>query len=1029
MTQTDDWSWFDAPQMSDVDLSGHDVTAVVVCRNAASWLNATLAGLGRSDRRPAFVIAIDNESSDDTRDLLDDALEAGLVDEVVTGKARFCFGEAVEHALKHVPRPTRWIWLLHDDAVPDHNALTELLTLAARTPRLAIAVPLLVRPSRRHHAARTLEIGATISGSGRRVLGLETDEVAQGQYESTSVLGGSTCGMLIGWESLRTIGGFDSAILGYRDGVDLGWRAQLDGQWVRTCPTARIVHRQVGRSEIRRATLASQAKRTEAAWDRLMGLRLVAAHSRGLGRLAMLARLTLVCLFSAFIYLLGRAPDHARDEVQAWSDFLFHSRRPVARLRKKVKAVAKRANRDTHYRIRSLRPSLGSVIGEGFQSFARWFHDQFMPTRDAEMTLDDLLGDEFTRRVGEGRKRVPGGVWLVLILAGVALMVRNLYRTGVITAPGLLGAPASLAGAFQTAFSWVGRGEPWLLVSAAFSAVTIKPGWFPVAMFVIAFPATMLVAAWATRHVLRHSGLRWLACAGYALLPILMGGLNRGSLWLVALAITVPFVAQWLSRLTLPWMGARSLQPLAGLALSGVIVIAITPGLWLPVMVLAIVLAAYAGGTARVVRVVVTVCLPIGFWIQAVPNWLREPARLILTPEARLNDPPTTWEMLFARPVSVGVPPLWLSIAVVSVIWLGAIVVVIQGAWRRWVVLAGLVSIGAGMWLGHVSLSLQEDPVFTDASPWLLIGFALILFCFISWIDETLASLEGRDFGGKQALVGLMSLLLALGFVLSAGWSAYAGMESVQRGVNQLPQYLAQAERDLDTATLVLDGGSGAWNLRAQGQTFWGQGTFRSGPLAASDADAMLEQIVARIASGRADDAVAGQLAVYGVSSLVVTHANATLVSALDSAAGFQRTTNDEALEVWRVTVQSDGQASVAPTRRALIAQGSPAVYLSATAPVTADSPRTLVLAAPPDPNMHVYVGGVEAQPVTWSDWRAAYSLGSATGDVQIVWTMIRPWSAWVQLALFVLLIIFAFPPLTESGVSESPRYQMRSSR
>ena len=1022
MTHTEGWSWFDAPELSDVDLSGHTVTAVLVCRNAGAWLNATLAGLGQLDRRPEQIVAVDNESSDDTAELLEAAYAAGLIDQIVPGKATFSFGQAVERALTAVETPTKWIWFLHDDAIPDHDALTELVNLAARTPRLAIAVPLLVRPSRRNHAARTLEIGSTISGSGWRNLGLEPDEVAQGQYESTSVLGGSTCGMLVRWESLIEVGGFDRCVSGYRDGIDLGWRVQMIDQWVLTCPTARIVHRQAGRSEMRQGTIAARAGRSESAWDRLMGLRLVAAHAKGLGRIAILVRLTLVCLIASLAYVLGRAPDHAKDELQAWSDFLFRSRKPVARLRKKISAI--HMSSETRYRIRSLRPTLGNVVDNGFQSLARWFHDQFSTGSDAEMTLDDLLGDEFTRRIGEGKKRIPAGVWFLLLVAGVGLMARNLYTTGLVTASGLLGAPATVADAFQRALSHGGTTDPWLLVSAAASALSIRPGWFPVAVLVLAFPLTMLVGVWFLRHRINHPVVRWLAAAGYALLPILMGGLNRGALWLVACALILPFAAEWVSRIDLPWMGARSLQTLAGISLAGVIVIAIEPALWVPVMIAALVVAARAGGAARIVRVVVAVVLPVVFWGPAVPSFARNLPRFLLTPEPMLTGSESvTWQMLFARPVDSGLPPLWVSLALFSVVWLGTIVALLQSTWHRWCALAGVASIGVGMWLARLTLPVAVTTVNPDPSPWLLAGFALLLYSFLSWMDKTLRSLEGRDFGGTQALVAFLSLLLVCGFLLGSGWAAYAGMSGVQRGPGaQIPEYLAQNEIQLDTATLIVDASSHTWNLRSSGQTLWGQGSFAEGPLESGGAVGALEQIVARAIAGRPDDTVTTELATFGVSAVAVMGPSPDTITALDTTVGFQRATSTGEIQIWTV---GSGQT---PTRRSLVNQGDPPVYLDAKQEIPADSPRTLVLSIPPDPDLRVFVGGTELRSIGSGDWRAAYSLGAASGPIQFVHSIENRWIGWSQLGVFVLFVIFVFPPMTEgSSVGDAPKYQVRN--
>ena len=1023
MTHTEGWSWFDAPELSDVDLSGHTVTAVLVCRNAGAWLNATLAGLGQLDRRPDQILAVDNESNDDTAELLEAAYAAGLIDQIVEGKATFSFGQAVERALTMVDTPTKWIWFLHDDAIPDHDALSELVNLAARTPRLAVAVPLLVRPSRRNHAARTLEIGATISGSGWRNLGLEPDEVAQGQYESTSVLGGSTCGMLVRWESLIEVGGFDRCISGYRDGIDLGWRAQMIDQWVLTCPTARIVHRQAGRSEMRQGTIAARAGRSEAAWDRLMGLRLVAAHAKGLGRLAILFRLTLVCMVAALAYVLGRAPDHAKDELQAWSDFLFRSRKPVARLRKKITAI--HVSSETRYRIRSLRPTLGNVVDNGFQSLLRWFHDQFSSGSDAEMTLDDLLGDEFTRRIGEGKKRIPAGVWLLVLIVGVGVMARNLYREGLVTASGLLGAPASVTDAFQQALSAVGRTEPWLLVSATASTLSVRPAWFPVAVLILAFPLTMLVGVWFLRHRIQHPVVRWFAAAGYALIPILMGGLNRGALWLVACALILPFALEWVSRIPQPWMGARSLQTLAGICLSGVIVIAIEPALWVPVILAALVSAIYAGGVARIVRVVVALVIPIVFWGPAVLSYAHNLSRILLTPEPMLvGSSSVTWQMLFARPVDSGLPPLWVSISLFSVVWLGALVSLVQSSWHRWCALSGVVLIAIGMWLARLTLSAAITTVNPDPSPWMLVGYALMLYSFLRWMDDTLRSLEGRDFGGTQALVAFLSLLLVCGFLLGSGWAAYAGMSGVQRGPGtQIPEYLSQNERQLDTATLIIDASSRTWNLRSSGQTLWGQGSYADGPLSSPGARDALQQVVARAIAGRPDDTVTTELSMFGISAVVVLSPSPDTVTALDTTAGFQRATSTGDVQIWSV-----GTGDTSPTRRSLVNPGDPPVYLDASEEIPADSARTLVLSIPPDPDLHVYVGGTEVKPTGSGDWRAAYWLGSTSGPIEFIHTIHDQWLGWTQLGVFVLFIIFVFPPMTDSSsVGDTPRYQMRS--
>ncbi|MDR0783495.1 MAG: glycosyltransferase family 2 protein [Propionibacteriaceae bacterium] len=1008
--------------MSDVDLFGHTVTAILVCRNAGAWLNATLASLGQLDRRPELILAVDNESTDDTAELLRDAEEAGLITKVINGRAGYCFGQAVERAMGLVTEPTQWLWLLHDDAVPDQDALTELLTLAARTPKLAIAVPLLVRPSRRHHAALTLEVGASISATGRRTLGLEPGEVAQGQYESSPVLGGSTCGMLVRWESLVEMGGFDPCISGYRDGIDLGWRAHLMEQWVMTCPTARIVHRQVGRSEIRPGTLAVRAKRSEASWDRLMGLRLVAANTRGLGKLGVLLRSTFVCLMTALALVLGRAPDRAKDEIQAWMDFLFRSRRPVVRLRRKIRAISRGSN--TKHRVRSLRPTLGSVADEMGQYVARWFQDQFASNSDAEMTLDDLLGDEFTRRIGDGSKRIPLAVWLGLLVGGLVIATRTLYASGMVMASNLLGAPASIASAFDLALSKGAESEPWLLVNAALSVLTIHPQWLPVVVLITAFPLTMLVAGWFARHRIAHTRLRWFAAAGYALLPILMGGMNRGSLWLIGCALMLPFLAEWFSRIDRPWAGARSLQTMAGIAFGGVIVFAMSPVLWVAAIAAALVITLRAGGIARIIRIAIALAIPIGFWARSIPALLSNPIQLLLFPEPLLTPEALSWQMLIGRPFADGLPPMWVSIVVFAALWIGVLVIVIQNR-RRLAVVVGMAAIAAGIWVSRFAITMDYGTARVDPTAFLLVGFAILLFACVAWIDETFGSLEGRDFGGKQAMLALLSFVLVAAFGIGAVWSAYAGFADVQRGKDpRVPAYLAENEIEQDTATLIIDAGNRTWNLRYGGGTTWGQGSYLSGPAASPEAMTMIWQIVSRALEGRSADTSADDLASLGVSAVVVIDPNPDSVSALDSSAGLQRATVGGMIEIWTVNTDSGP-----PTRRALVSlDGSSLTYLSPRTQISGSADKVLLLATPPDPDLRVFVGGVEVQPTESPDWRAAYLVKDTGGLVSFERTVENSWLVWIQLGVIILLIIFVLPPLTAED-PDSPRHRIRRAR
>jgi GT2 family glycosyltransferase len=263
---SDPWSWAAQEPVPPAqrDVSSAHVTAVLVAFDAARWLNATLDGLEALTRRPERLIAVDNGSDDATSTLLERARDRGLLHAVYRGERGRGFGDAVRSALEQdrtatlqdsgtrLLRPaggheSRWLWLLHDDAIPAPDALQQLLAHAL-AERLDITGPKLLLPRRRQAGQQISEVGVSISGTGRRELGVDVGEIDQGQRdEPAERLGVSTCGMLLRTAVWNDLDGLDPALPVFRDGVELGWRAHLNGYRVVTTPQAEMTHRQVGR--------------------------------------------------------------------------------------------------------------------------------------------------------------------------------------------------------------------------------------------------------------------------------------------------------------------------------------------------------------------------------------------------------------------------------------------------------------------------------------------------------------------------------------------------------------------------------------------------------------------------------------------------------------------------------------------------------------------------------------------------------------------------------------------------------------
>ena len=230
------------------------VAALLVSHDGAGWLPAVIEGIQAQTAPLARVVAVDTGSKDDSADLLEQAF--GAVERVpgATG-----YPAAVEMGLELLRASgpeCEWIWLLHDDANPAPDALAELLAVAAENPEVDILGPKLREwPSLR----RLLEVGVTISGTGRRETGLERAEYDQGQHDEVrTVLAVNTAGMLVRRRVLEELGGFDKQLPIFGNDVDFGWRAAAAGHTTMVVPQAVVFHAEAAHRGVRRTSLTGR---------------------------------------------------------------------------------------------------------------------------------------------------------------------------------------------------------------------------------------------------------------------------------------------------------------------------------------------------------------------------------------------------------------------------------------------------------------------------------------------------------------------------------------------------------------------------------------------------------------------------------------------------------------------------------------------------------------------------------------------------------------------------------------------------
>ena len=204
------------------------------------------------------------------------------------------------------------MWILHDDANPAPDALAELLAAAEADPEADVLGPKLREwPSLR----RLLEVGVTISGTGRRETGLERSEYDQGQHDDVrTVLAVNTAGMLVRRSVLDDLGGFDEQLAVFGNDIDFGWRAAAAGHKTIVVPAAVVFHAEAAHRGVRRTPLTGRHTHYQ---ERRAALYTLLANARGRALPWQVVRLGLGTLLRVLGFLLVRAVGQALDELAA----------------------------------------------------------------------------------------------------------------------------------------------------------------------------------------------------------------------------------------------------------------------------------------------------------------------------------------------------------------------------------------------------------------------------------------------------------------------------------------------------------------------------------------------------------------------------------------------------------------------------------------------------------------------------------------------------------------------------------------
>ena len=919
------------------------VTALLVSHDGARWLPTVLDGLAAQTRRVDRAVAVDTGSKDASADLVRARFGDGNVH---YAPGHLSYGAAVTVGLNAAPPladPDHdWVWLLHDDSAPAPDALEQLLAVATDNPRVAIIGPKLREwPSLR----RLLEVGVTISGTGRRETDLERGEYDQGQHDRIrEVLAVNTAGMLVRRDVLEQLG-FEERLPVFGNDIDFGWRAARAGHRTMVAPGAVVFHAEAASRGVRVTPVTTfdpqRAQRRGALFTLLANCR-----SRALP--FMLVRLFLGTLVRAIGFLLVRSPAEAMDELAALGAVYTRPGRVITARRSRRRAATVPSAEIRHLLAPAWVPYrhgldyVGDIVSAAALQASDMSSSRKARIEAAETGPVPEEAQELPEDTGLVARlvRSPVAALFALLIVLSVVAARDLLSGDLLSGGALLPAPASAGGwwhDYLSSYHDIGIGSsasaaPYLLPLAVVGSVLAGKAWLVVwLLFLFAVP---LCGIGAFRFLRRVTGSRPMAMWGavaYGVLPVVSGAVQEGRLGTVAAAVLLPWLACSALFLGPEQTPDRRWRAAWRTALWLALLVAFVPVAWaMALVVTAVVLVAGVkhdpgvwtrrsvwGAVLTPLGATLVLLLPwtVLLWLHTGPSALLFEAGL---PAPGLTRPLGRLDLLTDRPGSWGAPAL-LGYGVP----LGALAALLRPdtrpqVLRAWVVLVvGLVTAAA---LAPVSASLPAAP---DAHQPVWLGFPLLLVAGAAITAAAVAGTGIRSrfttttFGWRQP-VGLLVVLVAI--ATAVGGLAWWTVSGSGRGpledqaATDVPVYMTdEAALNPMHGVLVVRGtqktGFEFQVLRSNGMRL-GQDTL----LPSADEQRPLSVLVTKLAAGPEASDVAA-LRDYGIGFVYLAPPADTQMSAnLDSAPGISPGSAGQAhARAWQLVGRSTGASLADP--------------------------------------------------------------------------------------------------------------------
>ena len=570
------------------------VLVVLVARDAAGWLRECLTALAAQTYPRVGVVAIDDASGDDSREIL----TAALGEKRVIGLSeRLGLAGAIDAALElPVAAEADYILLVHDDAALDPDVVMRLIETAVGigVERVGVVGAKIVD----WDEPRMLrDVGRSADRFGHPYTPLQSGEIDQGQFDRVlEVLCVSSSAMLIARDAWKRAGGFDERLDSEHVDLDFCWRVRLAGFRVLMTPLARARHRAATSAGERGPRVRHKSTRYEE--DRAA----LAAMLKNYGLLNLLWLLPLALLLGLvrlLMLVLARRFEEAYDLLSAWGWNLAHLPGTLVRRRK-----IQKQRRTKDRALRRFLESAGLRIPRWFQTAKRIFEEQ----REIE---EDDEGQPVARRLRDRTASLVGthpvivASFLGVVIGAVA--IRGLLGPEVIAGGVLPRFPSTPAGFFGELASGyrtteLGGGllaSPALAVFGGLSALLFGSTGLAQKVFLAGVPSLGTVLAYrAFVRLTGRPGPSVVAAASYGLSALTLWAFSEGRLPLLMTLAVLPPIAERLEVAFGPDEPADGRWRFAaGLGVTLAIGVSFDPGIALAALVVVVIQT--VGGSSR----------------------------------------------------------------------------------------------------------------------------------------------------------------------------------------------------------------------------------------------------------------------------------------------------------------------------------------------------------------------------------------------------------------------------------------------